>query len=696
MRLGRTNSTVVRLPAVFLYSGLILAAFSALIFSLKVHQGLRLYEDADEMEVFAASRMLAHGHHLYRDIFEPHGAVPYMITHLYTVLVSESDFSYIRLSQAVLTLISCAAVVLSPALSTLPSKIWGGSLYVLLLGCVWNLEGLNILEYDTVHGYFFVIVVAQAIVPLMLHRKITTCGLLVSGAADAIACFCAYSNGIAALLLPLSSVPLLLCFFTPQRIYSIIGRFLLGAFSATALVGLWLYQFGDIKGYFVYHFYFNQLTEPKYQGVSPSDVLRTLRVTSSPNGIIHTYVLVLFAYWMLSFAILQIARAPTTGDGRRTRFVATVASLGIMAIGVVFTNVLGRGAYADSGFLITNVALFSMAAALFLERGFLAESRSHVRRALLLFASPVILAFPVCSYANLWFGIRSDEAGRYVATMKPDSSAVYNVVRAITKEDGDLLALIFNPDIYIKANRIPASGDIFYLPVQTDYNRSPVAGYKIDICSDIRTKKPAVIWFFNWLVWNQYSIDEYEPCVLALIVQGYTPMSFDSPWFIRNDVFPVAMGLLPHGAATQLDLSPEVSQVLRVSSLPAGALPSEIRMSPSHERQTAALQRIGILFTTHDTANPGYAELRLEGSAAKAFSQRFSLTSIENNRYHYFDVDPGRYTSGSLVQISGGSIGVWESYFNVSYWSGVNSLYTCVIYEYVDGSRRYTPHCPIK
>jgi hypothetical protein len=357
---------------------------------------------------------------------------------------------------------------------------------------------------------------------------------------------------------------------------------------------------------------------------------------------------------------------------------------------VAFANARGESGLGDSGFLTSNLALFAIAVSAVLERNLLGGSKRGIVHSISACLIVALLVSQIGGYAESFLGIPQKEASSYVEPMKPDKSAIYEFVRAITRKDGDLLVLNYNATLYLKADRLPASGNLFYLPWQAEYNNSPKYGYKVDICSDIRMRRPAVIWFFNWRVWEKYSIDDYEPCVLSLIAAGYRPLRFDSPWHIRNDLYNSSIGKLPRDAVTGVDYGPLLKKrVMRLSAQLSLVAPIEIEMAPGYEKRRMGIRRLGIMLAKRGKANVGEAELHLKGSDGSELAQRFALSAVEDNKYHFFDIDSRWYASGDIRSVTGEGISTWESDFQDS------SPYTCVIYDYIDGTRGYTPACPV-
>jgi len=161
----------------------ILVFWSVIEFFIQVKAGFRILEFDDEMGVLVAARMVIHGRQLYKDIFDSHGPLPIVIAHLYASTVSESDFSYVRLAQVILVVLSCVAVSLSASLKNVLTRVWAGTLYLLLLSCFWTTESYNLLWYDTMGRFFFVIIIAQLIVPLLVCEEPSIYGSFGSGLA---------------------------------------------------------------------------------------------------------------------------------------------------------------------------------------------------------------------------------------------------------------------------------------------------------------------------------------------------------------------------------------------------------------------------------------------------------------------------------------------------------------------------------
>jgi hypothetical protein len=175
--------------------------------------------------------------------------------------------------------------------------------------------------------------------------------------------------------------------------------------------------------------------------------------------------------------------------------------------------------------------------------------------------------------------------------------------------------------------------------------------------------------------------------VIPLIVAGYTPLSFDSPWYVGDDLFDASFHRRPRSAGTELDFLPTVKRIMRRSGEFGSFVSITIAMAPGYEERRAPIRRIGTMLSTYGRSNSGEAELGLQAGDGSSFSRHFPLSAVADNRYAYFDVDSKWYERGELHSLTGEGISTWES--------DLDGSYICMIYEYVDDSRGYTPACPI-
>ncbi|MFZ0257860.1 MAG: hypothetical protein WAN46_19975 [Gammaproteobacteria bacterium] len=114
----------------------------------------------------------------------------------------------------------------------------------------------------------------------------------------------------------------------------------------------------------------------------------------------------------------------------------------------------------------------------------------------------------------------------------------------------------------------------------------------------------------------------------------------------------------------------------------------KLLMTARHQEEQIGLKRIGVMFGTYARQNFGEAKIRLGGPDGNAFIKRFSLSDLADNMYRYFELDSKRYTAGEIVSITDSGVSTWESL------DQNGRIHTCIIYEYTNGKRRFTPGCP--
>jgi hypothetical protein len=149
-------------------------------------------------------------------------------------------------------------------------------------------------------------------------------------------------------------------------------------------------------------------------------------------------------------------------------------------------------------------------------------------------------------------------------------------------------------------------------------------------------------------------------------------------YYIRND--------LAHDM--MLDVPP-VGYTMHPGSMLTRSAPLKLSLMTKDIGIAPQLTRIGVMFGTNGRQNPGDAELRLQGPNGAEFVQRFSLPDLADRNYRYFDLTPAHYTSGEIVSGSGEGISAWESA------GETGAVNTCIIYEYNNGGKRFTPGCPL-
>jgi hypothetical protein len=513
---------------VLLGLGVVAVLGAATFFTLRATSGLAFLELSDETEKFVAAQMLSHGMRLYDDVFAHHGPLSYMLAHLHTAFVSLTDFTRARLIVVALAIACVLAVAASPILRSPLARLWATALFVAMLSSVWLVQDLHMLLYQPIGGFLFAVALGHLALPALLDGKAGRAGAFISGAALASAFFAAFTFSLAAILLLLGTAfALIKSDGAPEGLPHVAGSFILGAVTASALVTLWLLTYGDMSGYFAYHFYFNQVIYSKFIEYSPFDVLHNFFISLDPARLVQTVAIcTLLAWIVLTLSFVRQAH------GRITPRIA--GSVAILAASILMLNPRGQSTFHNGGFVVASLAVFSLVLARQMD-ALVARNRiipAYVLAAGALLTTVVFEGASRIAAAGLYGGLR----GNYnQVQLKPSSDDLFNIVRAITKPDERVQSLVFWPAFYIYADRLPASGHYYYLPWQAAYKRSPLDGHNIDICHDLETQKPIVVFFDDYRVWNKYSMQEYEPCIQEILGKAYFRLPNAREVFLRTD-----------------------------------------------------------------------------------------------------------------------------------------------------------------
>lgn len=587
----------------------------------------------DEAETIVAAKMMASGQKLYSEIFNHHGPLtffPGMLLELF----GDFGVSGHRVLIAIFQILGIAAIYCSPLLGNeFTKKIYTVIATSVMLIFFPELFG-SMYMYQVMAGLVIVMVLAQYTLPIIYFpEKISSRNVFLGNVLIACLPFLAITYAPIAFLLFASSLR---------------KRFLIKSFCCLAggvfANVIFLSCVGSIAGFFAFHIYLNSEILPLYNG-GQSVVKLIKNVFDAATGNLANFSF----FVMLAAAISRISAAENGFPWRSVFLGIGIASLLIRGLGF-------HGLPYYYSLLAIPLIFFS--------------GRPIVSRQ----SQLVILLFVVVCIIKLSLLIPGDKE-KLESSRNPVSTEFSRIVQEVTNKNDRIIAYSFNNHEYIAADRLPASGNFFYLPWQEKYNESPKFGIKIDSCKEISEYRPKIMLINKWKVWDAFTWDSYAGCIQGIIDKEYTQYP-DRPYYLRKDV---AEAYFREGTV-KTKMQP--SARLDVSA------PIKIHTTKRHKEKNVELKSLGLMFGTHIRKNPGVAELRLKRLDGSDFIQRFPLPDLADNQYHYFDIDSKIYTEGEIVSISGGGISTWESH------DENGGIQTCIIYEYVDGSKQYTQGCP--
>ena len=596
---------------------------------------LNYIEWGDESETIVTAKMIAAGRSLYGQIFNHHGPLTFL-PGVFIEKFGSFGIAGHRVSIALLQLVALMAIYLSPLLNNGPTKrlytVAAASVMLLYLPEIFG----HTYMYQVLAGLFLVIILAQYTLPAivcpekLLAKNVSIGNFLIA------------------------SMPFLAVTYAPISILLFLASLRRGfiAKSAAAFVGgglsniVFLAYIGSIPGYFAFHIYLNSKILPLYGGG-----LSVLQL------------------------ILNAFNAVTVGQSQFTTLLIITAALAcaahcekgwpwrviLLALGVGSLLIRGGGFHALPYFY----SMLAIPIIFFWQRP-ITSWQTQI----------IALVFVLICIIKLSLLMPGDK--EKINTRKiPDSTEFSQLARLVTEKNDRIIAYSFQNFQYIAADRLPASGNFFYLPWQEKYNENPKFGIKINACKDISDYRPKIMLIDKWNVWDRFPWDTYAGCIQALMDKEYIQLP-GRPYYIRKDIA-IDTGLVSSDLATEMQPSLQLTSTS----------PIRLSMTSGHQGKNNPLKKIGVMFGTYAPQNPGEAELHLKGKDEASFTQMFSLSDLADNKYKYFDLDSKRYNEGEIVFISGGGVSTWESH------DEKGGTHTCILYEYADDKRRVTPGCPL-
>lgn len=137
------------------------------------------------------------------------------------------------------------------------------------------------------------------------------------------------------------------------------------------------------------------------------------------------------------------------------------------------------------------------------------------------------------------------------------------------------------------------------------------------------------------------------------------------------------------------DYSVKLPTIINTEPSPSLGVDSPITISlGEHNSSPIALKRLGVMFATWARENHGTAEIVFVNGQDRFYSPAFELSEIEDNKYTYFNVGGTPVTSAEIKSIDGSGVSIWQAKYDTGYIS------SCVIFEFMNGAKKYTPGCP--
>ena len=121
------------------------------------------------------------------------------------------------------------------------------------------------------------------------------------------------------------------------------------------------------------------------------------------------------------------------------------------------------------------------------------------------------------------------------ATLAQSDAPWARQVRLAADPGEPMLAVPFEPSLFLLAGRPPMNRYVYYLPWDADYTRHPWLGIQHDLCADVERNPPPVIYDNGWIVWDKYDPAKYMACLTPILARQYRPMPDAPHFFVRAD-----------------------------------------------------------------------------------------------------------------------------------------------------------------
>lgn len=598
---------------------------------------LNYREWGDESETIVAAKMMFSGMKLYSEIFNHHGPLTFL-PGLLTELFGNFSVRGNRVSIAILQILAILSIYHSPLLMSRLQRVITSVISALII-LVYLPDDLgHTYQYQPITGIFIVVILSQYVLPSIINAQKLGAHRVILGSI-----LISSLPFLAITYLPIASLLFLSAFRLKQCKFILIGS-AIGLFFNLLFLGI----YGSFTGFWAFHIYLNAEILPLYNEVEPGWQLILKAFKTATYDLSHFLSITLVLYgsilvsqkekkipWRISFVIFGLFSLLMRGAG----FQGVPFFYAILPFFLVLTARINTNTNPQKYIIF----LF-----------------------LLLCTLKVSLLFP-------------EDKHKLTSLPIPTNSEFSNLVKEYTTKPDKIIVYSFQNLQYLLSDRLPASGNFFYLPWQEKYNENPKLGIKIDSCKQIMEYKPKIMLIDKWKVWGKYTWSSYADCIQNYINKNYKQIP-NKPYYIRNDLI---NGSDKYFSDKKWSVTP--SRPLSKN----GTIKLKFNNILKENDGNKKLIKIGIRFGTYMRENPGLARIEMKQKNGSNFAMNFPLPSLKDNNYKYFDVPNDIIQEGEIKSLTGEGISTWESYDKDS------GSFTCIISIYSDGSRRFTPGCPM-
>ncbi len=494
----------------------LLLACSLAWFAVRCVHGIHFLSFGDESGHFLGARAMRAGDVLYRDYIDAHGPLCFMAAQLGGWLFGWKEPLDARWVVCLAALLTGACVAASPVLRSLASRLWAAALFLGLISPPWLVQALNEVNYHVLAGLACAVVLAWLVAPAWLGAPVARWQAAGAGLAMVSMAAAAYALVPSALLLAAGAAVFLCAWPSGGRARTMAATGW-GGLAGLLLLAGWMARYGDFVGYLTFHVIANQVYYAPYTGLGASAMLRSLALSADPARLVQSEAVVTC---LAGLVMLGAASVPAS----RRRAALLLAGAVLCVAGLVLLNARGAPGFQNASFLVAGVATFALAAPAVLQRSRAVRQTAWAWAATAALAAVLAGSEATGRHAVISpFGATRQQFIRWQqSSLKVDSKSPLRLrLAAVLKPGERLLAIPYNPDVYLSAGVLPIRKFHAYLPWEADYARTPWFGRTRDLCDELQSQPPPVIVYDGWVVWNKYPPETYIPCLKQVLTRDY-------------------------------------------------------------------------------------------------------------------------------------------------------------------------------
>ena len=467
--------------------------------------GLTFLSFFDEATHILGGRMLDSGAVLYRDFVDSHGPFIFFLTQVYGLVAGWSNPNTARVINILFVACSIVSIATSPALESTTTRLTAVATFAGLMSGVWLRQGLFMVSFYPIAGALAGISLSSLVLPAILAARISRIHAIAGGFALATLGAVAYS--FVPVILLFSAVVIWNSRGSERR--QSVGWFFLGEAVAAALLLAYLCRFADLRGYLSFHFAESQFIYANYIHFSFATFIHSLQPSASPGNKVQGLMVCCTAGSVIVLGLLALHH----------RQPLRLLSLSGVLAGVLALNARGAMQFQDGAFVYAAVVLTSMSLA------FLMDTLPCRRRAgATLFISLLVAGLTAAMRPALYTPFDMTEA-TIEHTPRwpiggPSDGLFFQHIRELVGPGERILALAYQPNLYLLADRLPMDGFYAYFPWDADYAKAAWFDRPRDLCLTLKRTLPPVVVYNDYPIWGRPPVS-YIPCLLPVLKQDY-------------------------------------------------------------------------------------------------------------------------------------------------------------------------------